>query len=152
MNRSKLLQVHASRWNGQRPFYGPRTLVVDKSYPTQHCEHKAVQWPLDMPGLFGAIGGRSPGRDGSEGTGRAGGAGLETEGIIGGGRPPGPGLPGGGGACPGAGLPGTEGAGRPDGVGGGGLDCCGGAALAPPQLLLGGGGSRLVLAGEVLGW
>ena len=89
------------------------------------------------------------------------------EGIIGGGRPPGPGLPGGGGACPGAGLPGTEGAGRPliavqvsfhfklvspDGVGGGGLDCCGGAALTPPQLLLGGGGSLLVLAGEVLGW
>ena len=32
---------------------------------------------------------------------------------MGGGSPPGPGLPGGGGACPGAGLPGTEGAGRP---------------------------------------
>ena len=32
---------------------------------------------------------------------------------MGGGRPPGPGLPGGGGACPGAGLPGTDGAGRP---------------------------------------
>ena len=32
---------------------------------------------------------------------------------MGGGSPPGPGLPGGGGAWPGAGLPGTEGAGRP---------------------------------------
>jgi len=74
------------------------------------------------------------------------------EGIMGGGSPPGPGLPGGGGAWPGAGLPGTEGAGRPDGVGGGGLDCCGGAAPELPQLLLGGGGSRRVLAGDVLGW
>ena len=85
---------------------------------------------------------------------------------MGGGSPPGPGLPGGGGAWPGAGLPGTEGAGRPmimdqmnlsnisipDGVGGGGLDCCGGAAPELPQLLLGGGGSRRVLAGDVLGW
>ena len=38
----------------------------------------SVQWPLCNPGLLGATGGRSPGLDGREGTGRAGGAGLET--------------------------------------------------------------------------
>lgn len=74
------------------------------------------------------------------------------EGIIGGGRPPGPGLPGGVGAAP-PGLPGTEGAGRPEGAGGGGREvCAGGCCRELLQLLLGGGGSLLVLAGDVLGW
>ena len=61
---------------------------------------------------------------------------------MGGGRPPGAGLPGGGGAAPLAGLPGTEGAGRPGGVawgvvvppegaGGGGRAVCGGAWGTP---------------------
>ena len=68
--------------------------------------------------------------------------------MRGGGRLPGPGLPGTEGAPP-AGLPptggaglelGAEGAGRPEGAGGGGLE----------EELVGGGGF-LLLAGEVCG-
>ena len=47
-------------------------------YIANNISKMSVQWPLCNPGLLGATGGRSPGLDGREGTGRAGGAGLET--------------------------------------------------------------------------
>ena len=47
-------------------------------YIASNITKLSAQWPLCNPGLFGATGGRSPGLDGTEGIGRAGGAGLET--------------------------------------------------------------------------